>query len=32
METFYHKLDEYLTSGETVAVATITEVQRQRAA
>ena len=27
METFYHKLNEYLTSGETVAVATITEVR-----
>ncbi len=27
METFYHKLNEYLTGGGTVAVATITEVR-----
>ncbi len=27
METFYHKLDEYLSRGDTVAVATITEVE-----
>ncbi len=32
METFYHKLNEYLSRGDTVAVATITEVTRQRAA
>lgn len=27
MDTFYHKLNEYLAGGDTVAVATITEVR-----